>query len=96
MNTEELQSTAKRYLTTFQQDTENKEKFFVPIQFDSYQDLGYTIENISNVCINYLFAKENNMLLTDNLFDVINLLEIQKQSIPFSEMEYLDKIKEQF
>ena len=92
MNTKEINP--KDYLTTLQRDTRNKEKFIVPIQFESYSDLGWTIENITNVCINYLFAKENNMLLTDNLFDVIKLLEIQKQLIPSSELEYLDKLNE--
>lgn len=34
------------------------------------------------------------MLLTDDLFDVIKLLEIQRQLIPVAEMELLDKLRE--
>ncbi|GEM_PF-2637022 len=44
--------------------------------------------------MNYLYAKEENMLLTDDLFDVIKLLEIQRQLIPVAEMELLDKLRE--
>lgn len=85
---------AKDFLTTLQRNPKEPNKFFVPIEFNNYQDIGYTIENITNVCINYLFAKENNMTIEDNLFDVIKLLEIQKQLIPYSEFELLDKLNE--
>lgn len=82
----------KDFLTTLQPNPTDPKKFFVPIEFDDYQQLGYTISNLANTCINYLYAKENNMLYNDDLFDVIRLLEIQKQLIPHSEFELLDKL----
>lgn len=84
----------KDYLITLQRNPKDPNKLFVPIEFNNYQDIGWTIENLANACINYLHAKENNMLLEDNLFDVIKLLELQKQLIPHSEFELLDKLNE--
>lgn len=92
MNTKEINP--KDYLNTLQRSELNPKKFNISIEFDSYRDLSWTIQNITNVCINYLYAKEENTLLTDDLFDVIKLLEIQKQLIPFDEMELLDKLQE--
>mgnify|MGYP003576379357 CR=1 FL=1 len=85
---------AKDYLKTLQRNPNEPKKFFIPIEFDSYQDIAYTIQNITNTCLNYLYAKENGMLLNENFFDLIKLLEIQKQIIPFMEFELLDKLNE--
>lgn len=84
----------KDFLTILQRNPKDPKKFFVPIEFDSYQQLGHTIDNLANSCINYLYAKENNMLYEENLFDVIRLLEIQKQLIPHDEFELLDSLNE--
>jgi len=90
MNTKEINP--KDYLTTLQRDTDDKEKFVVPIQFRNYFDLGCMIESINSVCRGYLLENaENNQI---NIFDVVALLELQQQLIPLSEMEYLDKIQE--
>lgn len=82
----------KDYLRTLQRNPKDPNKFFIPIEFNSYQSIAHTIHGITNICIDILYAKEDGTLLNDSLFDLIKLLEIQNQLIPFMEFELLDKL----
>lgn len=94
MNTNELQSTAKRYLTTLSKD-ENQKLPFVKIQMYDYTNLFSSINSIIKVTNASILFMDNNpqqeQVSLINIYDTLDFIQHLTNNL-CNEAEFLDKV----
>ncbi|MGM5631226.1 hypothetical protein O2K51_10005 [Apibacter raozihei] len=66
----------------------------LPVQMESYQKLGYTLQSILKILRTLLLTEiETPELVAHSKWDIYNLLDLAEGLLPEEELEILDQLK---
>ncbi len=94
LSLDQLKELKNRYFTTFNDANHSRNAAYTVTLEHSYSNLLNLVQSLINVSQSAIEGLHENELPHCNSFDIVNVLQLTKQLLPFSEAEFLDQIND--